>query len=233
MRQIPTLASVLVLLWASSVTLRTPGRELTWAIPACVIAQCSFALIGWWGLQRGDEEHRNYLIFFSVGFFCVLLTALFAAMRFLAIFPALVGFCVIAGGVLSATMAAVVVYWRLFHIYNGEIPAVAIILPVQAIVLTFCGYCTLLSLFAEQRPALRISATALGLFWFLMGVFFFSYCIGFLRMHTVWDRLNQYVPMALTILAFGCLAFYLSRLQAETERETVLQQIQIQTEVAQ
>lgn len=52
MRYAPTFFSVVALLWCSAAVLRIPN--LTWAVPAYVIAQCAFALIGFLGLTKEE-----------------------------------------------------------------------------------------------------------------------------------------------------------------------------------
>jgi hypothetical protein len=220
-RNVPTFVSVAVLVWAVAATLRVPGRELTWAVPAYVIAQCIFALIGLWGLQRTDEQHASYAIFFNVGFFIVLLAAFIATGRFLAVFPPVLAVFVMVGCICFSAVTAGIAYYELLRMYNDHIPATLISTIWQAAILLVCGSASILSVFAESRPALQISASALGTFWFLLGAFFFAYCVGIVRLHSSFLRLNHYVPMMLAIVAFGYLALELGKLQSEVAREAV------------
>lgn len=225
MKHLPTAVSVLVLIWAVAALLRVPGRDLTWAVPGYVMTQCLFALIAWWGLQRAAVNSHGYALFFSVGFFVVLLMAMVAAGRFLAVFPPGLAIFVILGTVASATATASVAYWRLLSIYSHGVPHSLLTTVLHGAILSTCGSATLLTLFAEQRPALRIAAFSLGSFWFLLGSFFFVYSVGIVRMYTAWTRLNHYVPMMLVIAAFSWMAFQLSGLQREGAREAVTQQV--------
>ena len=225
MKHVPTAVSVMVLIWAVAAILRVPGRDLTWTVPGYVMTQCLFVLVAWWGLQRSAVNSTEYRTFFAFGFFFVLLMAMIATGRFLAVFPSVLGMVVIFGTIGSACTTAAVVYWRLEIIYREGVPAVLQSTVAQATILSFCGSATLLTLFADLKPAFRIAASALGAFWFLLGGFFFAYCVGILRMYGPWARLNQYVPMMLAIAAFAWMAFQLSTMQREAAPEAVAQHV--------
>lgn len=219
MKHLPTIVSVLVLIWAVASLVRVPGQDLTWAVPAYVMAQCIFALVAWWGLQRAAVTSSGYAMFFTGGFFFVLLIALFATSRFLTVFPISLAIFVLLGTFSSAMAAAAVAYWRLLGVYTNGVPHSLLTTVLQGALLSFCGSATLLTLFAEQKPALRISAIALGGFWFLLGSFFLAYSVGIVRMYTAWSRLNHYIPMMLTIVAFSWMAAQVSGLQRESARQ--------------
>jgi hypothetical protein len=227
LRQLPTFVSVAVLVWAVAVTLRVPVHELSWTVPAYVSAQCLFGLIGLWGLQRESLTSPTYTAFFLVGFFAVLLAAMVCAGRFVAAFPIGLAVFVLVGCVAFACACGAVTYWRLLFLYRGAIPYSSIGIVWQGAILIGCGAISLLSYLAEDRPALRVSALALGLFWFALGAFFLLYSIGIVRVFSSYFRLNQFVPTFLAIIAFAWLAFSLSGLQAETARESVPQNMEV------
>jgi hypothetical protein len=219
MKHLPTIVSVLVLIWAVASLIRVPWRDLTWAVPAYVMAQCIFALVAWWGLQRTAVTSSGYAMFFTGGFFFVLLVALIATSRFLDVFPVPLAVFVLIGTFTSAMATAAAAYWRLLRIYTDGVPHSLLTTVLQGAILSFCGSATLVTLFAEQKPALRISAITLGAFWFLLGSFFLAYSVGIVRMYTAWSRLNHYVPMMLTIVAFSWMAAQVSGLQRESARQ--------------
>lgn len=230
MRSVPTFLSVAVLVWAVAVTLRVPGHDLSWVVPAYVMAQCFFALIGLWGLQREALTSSTYATFFLVGFFAVLLAAVVCAGRFAAVFPPWLALLVLVGCVAFACVAGAVTYWRLILLYRGAVPYSSLGIVWQGAILIACGSISLLSFLAEDRPALRISALSLGLFWFALGAFFLLFSVGIVRLFSRYSRLNQFVPTFLAIIAFAWLAFSLSGLQRETARETVLQNVEVTTQ---
>jgi len=225
MRHFATFVSVLVLVWAVTVTLRVPSADLTWVVPLNVMAQCFFALIALWGLQKTAISHPNYLLFFNIGFFAVLVTAFICAGRFTAAFPPEIAVPLM---ILCAGFSIVVIraaFWRMEILHQGRVPINQIPTVLFAGVLLLCGSLSLVSLLAESRPALKISAVALGSFWFLLAIFFFAYAVGNIHLHSTFQKLNNFVPMMLAIVAFSWLAFQLSGLQREVARETVQQVI--------
>lgn len=70
----PTFFSVLALIWASAVALRS--ERLPWIVPVYLIAQCAFALTAFLGLQKDILFSRFYTRFFFIAFAIVLVSAL-------------------------------------------------------------------------------------------------------------------------------------------------------------
>ena len=225
MRHLATFVSVVALVWAVSATLRVPG--LTWTVPLNVMAQCFFALLALWGLQKTAIQSPSYWLFFNLGFLLVLLTALICSGRFLAALPLEIAIVVMVSCIAFSLAVARVAVWRMEALNHGRIPAKEFPLIWQGAILLLCGSVTLISLLAETRPALQISATALGCFWFLLGCFFFAYAVGNIHLHTQFQMLNRYLPAMLAIVAFSWLAFQLSGLQAETARQEVPQNVEV------
>lgn len=222
MNSVPTLVSVLFLVWASAVTLHVQG--IGWWIPAYVVAQCLFVLLAWFGMLRLALGAGSYAALFNLTFFAVLALALIASCNFLiSAFPAGLAAYVVIGAAFSASGTAAVVYWRLLGIYKDGVPASLLALVFQAAILSFCGTCTLLTLFAPAKAELRIAAQSLGLFWFLMSAFFFAYCVGIVRMHTAWAELNYWVPMFVACACFGWLAWRLGHLEMQPVTELAQQ----------
>lgn len=224
MRTIPTFVSVLAVIWAAASCVRASG--LGWPIPAYVIGQCFFVLSAWLSLQKWLPGDTHYRWLFNLSFFAVLGLALTATARFLAVFPPALAAFVFLAGLFSVCATAAVVYWRLLEIYTDRVPQALAATVLQASILTFCGSSTLLTLFAPAKAEVCISATALGTFWFLMGAFFFAYCIGIVRMHTAWARLDYYFPAMLAIASFGWMAWQLGSLRAQPVAEFVTQTVQ-------
>lgn len=212
MKSVPTFVSALFLIWAAAAAVRVHG--LGWWVPAYVIAQCFFVLSAWLGMQRLAVGTASYTTLFNLTFFSVLVLACIATGFFLTAFPDALAIFVAIGAGFSSSATAAVVYWRLLGIYHDGVPTVLLATVFQAGILNFCGTCSLLTLFAPLRPEQRISATALGMFWFLMGAFFFAYCVGIVRMHTAWAEINYWVPMIVACACFGWLAYRLSGLHA-------------------
>ena len=224
MRHIATFVSVVALIWAVCATLKVPGHDLTWPIPLNVMAQCFFALLALWGLQKTAIQSPTYLLFFNLGFMAVMVTALICAGRFTAAFPFEIAAPLIAICVLFALWMFRSAIWRMALLHKGAIPLKEIPVVVFASVLLLCGLLSVASLIAESRYPLKVSAIALGGFWLLLAVFFFAYAIGNIHLHTTTQKFNHFVPSMLAIVAFGWLAFQLSGLQAEASREQVPQQ---------
>jgi len=220
-KHLPTFISIVVLAWAVAAAIRVPGKELSMSVPAYLIAQCFFALIAWWGLQRAHVSSRSYVIFFALGFLIVLLMAVLCTSRFLSALPRTLAAVAAIAGMASASATAMMAYWKLLNLYPHGVPATLISTIFQGSILSACGSATLLTLFADLPRPTQVAAMSLGLFWLLLGSFFFAYSAGILRMHTTWSRLNHYIPMMLAIIAFGWLALNLSGLQREMARETV------------
>lgn len=221
MKQIPTLVSIAALIWAVGASLRVPSKELTWAVPGYLMMQTFLALLGWWALQRVNESSTFYANLFNVTFLFVLAMAIVAMCRMLAVFDELLAAFVLIGFAASAAATAAVVYHRLLQLYANDphgVPQPLLSAVWQGAVLTFCGGSTLVTLYAETRPTLRISAAALGFFWLVMGTFFFACSIGVMKHYTQWSQANRYVPAMLAIVCFGWLAFRLSGVQMGAER---------------
>lgn len=219
MRFISTFASVVAVMWAASSCLRNVPR-LGWSVPAYVVAQCLFALLALWGLQRTGFGHF-YMVYFNVTFALVLFTAICAVASIwqpFKFYPQVLG---IIGPLLSSGVTAAIVNWRLESLYPKGIPHYVLLTVLQGMVLSFCGNSALLSLFAPLKPAVRIAAMSLGMFWLLLGSFFLAYSVGIVHQHAATERLNQFVPMMLAIAAFSWMAFRLDGIQAEVSRQEV------------
>jgi hypothetical protein len=229
MRYAPTFFSVVALLWCSAAVLRIPN--LTWAVPAYVIAQCAFALIGFLGLQKSSEGSKAYIAFFLVTFCAVLVLAMTVTGRLLITYPFGIACFVIAGSVLYAAATAGVVYYQLLKLY-GDVPMWSTVIVIQAAVLSMCGSATLLTLVEPMSPALHAVALSLSLFWMAMGAFFFAYVLGVERTLGLWSRLNLYLPSMIAVVAFSWLAFQLGTIQREAAPQAVTSD-RMQTQVAQ
>ena len=218
MRSIPTFVSVIALLWCSAMVLRLSG---TWVIPAYVICQSLFALVGFWGLQKNATDSPWYWAFYLPTFFAVLLLAVIVAIKFVVVYPVGLGLIVLFGSLVSAVAACSVTYYQLLKMFRADVPIGQAVLCIQAGILCFCGSATLLTLAEPMSPAMHSTALALSIFWLSIGSLLFAYLLGIQRTFGLWAGLNLWLPSFLAIACFGWLAFSLSGLQLEAGRQAV------------
>jgi hypothetical protein len=213
-------------MWAAAMGLRlvghTAGRSLHWFVPAYLIAQCLFALIGLWGLQRDTVESPGYLYFFTAGFLLVLGFAIAFAAHISRVHPKVLGIWLLCTAASFGACLSAIVYLELRKIYGiHPIPPQCQMAVLQGGILVFCGSASLVALFTELAPELRYAVIALGLFWMTLGILALGYALGIIRNREVWIHLNDFLPAFLAIVAFSWLAFQWGRLQAETSRQAV------------
>lgn len=209
MRHIPTFVSIVALVWASAMTLRS--ERLPWIVPAYVVAQCVFALIAFLGLQRSILHSRGYTRFFFVTFSLVLVFAVwFAAYQTRAI-PQ-------GQGILAASFVYLgVLAWTLHSLlaHYGPVPAQIKLTLFQGAILLSCGIVALISTALRLPPEQNVAALALGSFWLAMGALMWCWSVGYMRNQRVWLTLNDFLPAFLAIAAFGWMAFELGKAQSE------------------
>lgn len=210
MKYIPTFVSIIALLWASAMTLRS--ERLPWIVPAYIVSQCLFALIAFLGLQREILHSRGYVLFFGATFSVVLAFALGYAAWQTTLMPRM-------GYLLLPWCLAYFVYlaWFLIQILTryAAVPAQIKLTLFQGAMLLSCGVVSLVSTVLKLRPEQKIAALALGCFWLAMGALMWCWSVGFMRNLRVWLTLNQILPAFLAIVAFGWMAFELGKAQSE------------------
>lgn len=227
MKQLATFFSVIALIWAAAASLRFAGSSLPWSVPAYLIAQCLFALVGWWGLQRASLESRGYLLFFAVGFAAVLLLACAFAFRVTFVFPRILAAWLLLAAFFAAACVSSITYFEVLKIYGAvKVPPQLLLALFQGGVLSCAGVVTFSTLLhAPLAPELRFVATAFGAFWITLGILAFGWAVGVTRNRQVWLHLNDFLPAFLAIVAFTWLAIQLSGLQRELSRQPVPQTI--------
>ena len=210
MKHIPTFVSIVALLWASAMTLRS--ERLPWIVPAYVVAQCVFALVAFLGLQRSILHSRGYTWFFMLGFAAVLCFALVFAQR---------------QGLMALSLGWAVLPWTLAHTgflgwilyrilaHYAAVPSQIKLTLFQGAVLLSCGVVALISTALRLPPEQHIAALALGSFWLAMGALMWCWSVGFMRNLRVWLTLNEFLPAFLAVVAFGWMAFELGKAQHE------------------
>lgn len=224
LRHIPTLASVIAVLLAAGCVFRVPGRAIPWTVPAYLVAQFFFAVIAWWGLQKG-ETSGSYLRYYACAFGVVLLLAIAASVRLAMVHPNWLTNLVCFGAAAQSVAVGAVIYWELLKEYGGHVPAVNQVAVFQAVIMAFCGAVTLTVTAAKVESEVWASAMALGAFWSVMAFLSWGYALGITRNRGIWIHLNNFLPAFLAIVAFSWLAFTLSGLQSETSRQEVTQHV--------
>lgn len=210
MRYVPTFFSIVALVWASAMTLRS--TRLPWIVSAYVIAQCAFALIAFLGLQRAILYTHLYTRFFFVTFGIVLVSALAFAMQQGLRAPTM-GWLTIPFSLAHFGFLGFVLYRHLAH--KGAVPSNVKLAIAQGAVLLACGMVASVSLAANLAPEEAVASLALGSFWLAMGGLMWCWSVGFLRNQQVWLTLNEFLPAFLAVIAFGWMAFELGRAQGE------------------
>jgi|SRR5579885_110751 len=199
-----TFFSVVVLLWCSCCVLRA---SLPWTVPACVVSQTFFALVGILGLQKHPPEGWAYELFFVIGFGSVLVFACWFALESS-----------------SAWFALITFNWCLYLalvLMHSRRPHTKLVIAFGTILL-WCGILALVSLSKTLRPELHYSTLALGMFWLLLGVTFLCCAIGATRNRELWQIVGDLVPPTIALIAFGGLALMLwGGPQAELSRQSV------------
>lgn len=216
MRHIPTFVSIVALLWASAMTLRS--ERLPWIVPAYVVAQCLFALIAFLGLQRTILHSRGYTAFFFVTFSVVLGFAVSFAQR-QALSTPILGWGLLPWALMHFGLLAWVLYKMLAH--YGAIPAQIKLTLFQGAILLSCGVVALISTALRLPPEQNVVALALGSFWLAMGALMWCWSVGYMRNMRVWLTLNDFLPAFLAIVAFGWMAFELGKAQGELSFEAL------------
>lgn len=209
MRHVPTFVSIVALVWASAMALRS--QRLPWIVPAYVIAQCLFALIAFLGLQRTILHSRGYTLFFFVGFTAVLVLALGFALQQSRLFPD--GKFIFPATVIYVGLLALVLYKTLAH--SAAVPAQIKLTLAQGAILLSCGVVALISTVLKLGPEQHVAALALGSFWLAMGALMWCWSVGFMRNQRVWLTLNDFLPAFIAVVAFGWMAFELGKAQSE------------------
>ena len=137
MKHLPTLASVIALIVAGF-SIRFVGRQLPWTVAVYIAAQCLFALIGWWGIQRDVIRSNAYLNFFALGFTLVLLSAVAFAIKIAFVHPKILGIYLIFGALFQSSGITAIVVVQLIRTYRN-VPAHLLLADLQGFVLCFCG----------------------------------------------------------------------------------------------
>jgi len=210
LRHIPTFVSIVALVWASAMTLRS--ERLPWIVPAYVVAQCLFALIAFLGLQRSILHSRGYTRFFFVTFSLVLVFAVWFAQRQGFMAPSL-GWAMMPWTLAHIGFLAWVLYKILAH--YAVVPAQIKLTLFQGAILLSCGVVALISTALRLPPEQNVAALALGSFWLAMGALMWCWSVGYMRNLRVWLTLNDFLPAFLAIAAFGWMAFELGKAQSE------------------
>ena len=222
MRHLPTFASIVAVLLATGFVLRVPGRLISWTVTAYLIAQFFFAVIAWWGLQKG-ETSGTYLKYYACAFGCVLVLAVLVTIRMAMVHPTGLGIFLLVGAAAQSAAIASVIYWELLKEYGGHVPAACQIAAFQAAVLAFCGAVTLTVTAAKVETELWSVSMALGMFWSAIAFLSWGYALGITRSRGIWIHLNNFLPAFLAVVAFAWLAFQLSGIQSELSRQEVTQ----------
>ena len=227
MKHFLTFLSILALMGAAAASLRFAGKSLPWTVPAYLMAQCLFALIGWWGLQRASLESRGYLLFFGVGFAAVLLLACAFAFRVTFVFPRLLAGWLLLAALFGAACVSAIAYFEVLKIYGAvKVPPQLLLALFQGGVLWFAGVVTLATLlYAPLATELRLVVVACGLFWTSLGILALGWSVGVMRNRQVWLHLNDFLPAFLAVVAFSWLAIQLFGLQRELSRQPVPQTV--------
>ncbi len=212
MRHIPTFVSIVALVWASAMTLRS--ERLPWIVPAYVVAQCVFALIAFLGLQRAILHSRGYTAFFFVTFSVVLMLALIYAQKMALTVHVDVNWLPLPIMLSAFGFHAWFLQWTLFHQY-GVVPTQIKLTLAQGAILLSCGVVALISTALRLPPEQNVAALALGSFWLAMGALMWCWSVGYMRNQRVWLTLNDFLPAFLAIVAFGWMAFELGKAQSE------------------
>lgn len=216
MRNIPTFVSIIALLWASAMTLRS--ERLPWIVPAYVVAQCVFALIAFLGLQRSILHSRGYAIFFGATFSVVLGFAVSFAMR-QSLSTQTLGWGLLPWSLAHFGLLAWVLYKMLGH--YSVVPSQIRLTLFQGVILLSCGIVALISTALRLPPEQHVAAVALGSFWLAMGALMWCWSVGYMRNQRVWLTLNDFLPAFLAIAAFGWMAFELGKAQSELSFEAL------------
>lgn len=228
MRHIPTFVSIIALVWASAMALRS--ERLPWIVPAYVVAQCVFALIAFLGLQRSILHSRGYTVFFFVTFSVVLGFAVSFA-QWLALRPPSMGWFILP---FSAIYFGVIAAW-IQHVLSARatVPVQIKVTLFQGTVLIACGLISIVSTISPLAPEERVAALALGSFWLAMGALMWCWSVGYMRNQRVWLTLNDFLPAFLAIVAFGWMAFELGKAQHELSFEALPAVAQLERTVVQ
>ena len=186
-----TFFSAVALIWCSCAVLRA---SLPWTVPACVVSQMAFSVVGALALQKNPPEGRAYTLAMGMGLLLVLTFAAWFALRVSEFWFAMttLNWCFYLGLILMRHRSWTV---RFFII--------------EAVVLAWCGILALVSLSLEMRPELYYSTLALGLYWLGTALVFFCWSVGVTRNPKLWMLIGDLAPATLAIVAFGGLAFML------------------------
>ena len=218
MRYLPTFASLIALVWAAAMVLR--ADRLPWLVPAYVIAQLSFTLIAFLGLQRQAAESKSYLYLFAATFGVVLLFAVGFTAWIAHAHDKVLGWFFLTAAALHVIAAAMIVHAELLKVYK-QVPAALSMAVFQGGVLTFCGSVALISLALRLPPELRIATTALGFFWMALGILSFMWALGIVRNPAAWLTLNTFAGAMIAIVCFAYLGHEMGKLQAEASHAVV------------
>ncbi len=207
-----TAVSVIALLWAAAMALRS--TRLPWIVPAYVIFQLVFAASAFLGLQRSVVESRVYAQFYTLAFGSLLILPAFFLAVLLRHHDQVLRVWLVGAAMLFFAAVGATIYFEVLKIYK-HVPAQEYIALAQGTALTVYGAIALTSLALRLEPETNIAATALGLFWLSIGVLSFAFAIGIARNQRVWLTLNDFLPAFLAIVAFGWMAFELGKRQHE------------------
>jgi len=215
-KHLATFLSVVALILAVGMMFRLRVHGVLWAPAAYLIVQCSCALVVWWVVQTQSLESKVYAALAAWLFGAVLVavvsnTLLFAFSLF-SLGDAL--FLVVDLVGLSSFLIHVVL-GRLKLFYSDGVPHQLQTAVIQGGLIFGCGVIALVCLFVPMKPELQRVVTALGGFWFSIGLFMLLWPIGFTRNVRVWLTLNDFLPSLLAIAAFSWLTWQLSNLQSE------------------
>lgn len=217
----PTLLSILLLLVAATMLFRIRLQGALLSAGFYLAAQAFCTTVAWWMLLRHQLENPKYMRVFALAYGIAVLFAVIYAFRMAWTHPLFLGSSLISSALFLSVVIAGIVLWQVHLIYGDRtIPTQIPLVVIQGIALFFCGTVTLVALFTELSPALRITTTALGCFWFALGVLSYAYALGILRSREVWLHLNDVIPAFLAIATCIWMSWRLSHLQGELSPQT-------------